>query len=54
MFQAAFKHARVFYIVTAVTAATNDAVEKGCLLPEDGETIVTWAPSEWRSQTGRG
>ena len=40
--------------VNAVTAATNDAVEKGYLLPEDGEAIIAWAPSQWRSQTGGG
>ena len=40
--------------VNAVTAATNDAVAKGYLLPEDGEAIIAWAPSQWRSQTGGG
>jgi hypothetical protein len=40
--------------VEAVTAATNDAVGKGYLLPEDGEAIIAWAPSQWRSQTGGG
>jgi hypothetical protein len=40
--------------VNAVTAATNDAVGKGYLLPEDGEAIIAWAPSQWASQTGGG
>ena len=40
--------------VAAVTAATNDAVEKGYLLPEDGDAIIVWASSQWRSQTDGG
>ena len=40
--------------VEAVTAATEDSVAKGSLLLEDGEAIIAWAPSQWRSQTGGG
>jgi hypothetical protein len=38
--------------VAAVTEATNDAVAAGFMLQEDGDAIITWAPQQWRSQTG--
>ncbi len=38
--------------VAAVTEATNDAVAAGFLLPEDADAIITWAPQQWRAQTG--
>jgi hypothetical protein len=40
--------------VEAVTTATNGAVEAGFLLQEDADAIITWAPEQWRSQTGGG
>jgi hypothetical protein len=38
--------------VDAVTKATSDALEAGFLLQEDADAIITWAPEQWRSQTG--
>jgi hypothetical protein len=38
--------------VDAVTKATNDALAAGFLLQEDADAIITWAPEQWRSQTG--
>lgn len=38
--------------VEAVTESTNAALEAGFLLPEDADAIITWAPQQWRSQTG--
>lgn len=37
--------------VSAVTAATNAAVEANFLLQEDADAIITWAPNQWRAQT---
>ena len=38
--------------VAAVTEATNAAVAAGFLLQADADAIITWAPQQWRSQTG--
>ena len=38
--------------VAAVTEATNSAVAAGFLLQEDADAIITWAPQQWRGQTG--
>ena len=38
--------------VMAVTEATNAAVAEGFLLQEDADAIITWAPQQWRSQSG--
>jgi hypothetical protein len=38
--------------VAAVTESTNSAVAAGFLLQADADAIVTWAPQQWRSQTG--
>lgn len=38
--------------VAAVTEATNSAVAAGFLLQEDADAIITWAPQQWRSQSG--
>ena len=37
--------------VSAVTTATEDAVQEGFLLREDADAIIAWAPEQWRSQT---
>lgn len=36
----------------AVTGAANSAVAAGFLLQKDADAIITWAPRQWRSQTG--
>jgi hypothetical protein len=38
--------------VAAVTEAANSAVAAGFLLQEDADAIITWAPQQWRGQTG--
>ena len=38
--------------VMAVTEAANAAVAEGFLLQEDADAIITWAPQQWRSQSG--
>ena len=38
--------------VDAVTEAAENAVEMGFLLQEDADAIISWAPQQWRSQTG--
>jgi hypothetical protein len=38
--------------VTAVTEAANSAVAAGFLLQEDADAIITWAPQQWRAQSG--
>ena len=40
--------------IDAATKATNVALESGFLLQEDADAIITWAPEQWRSQTGGG
>lgn len=39
--------------VSAVTDATNSAMDAGFLLPEDGAQILEWAPQQWTNLLAR-